>query len=145
MLDFDLAHLYGVTTGNLNKSVKRNINRFPRDFMFQLNEDEYKFLVFQNGISKIGKGGRRFQPYAFTEHGILMLSSVLKSERAINVNIYIVRMFVRMRQQLRSNIDLQKRVVDNEQKIKIIVKMIEQIIQNPEEDPDERKIGFKIE
>ena len=79
MLDSDLAILYGVTTFNLNKAVKRNLSRFPEDFMFQLNAEEFKSLIFQFGISKKGRGGRRYLPYAFTEQGVAMLSSVLKN------------------------------------------------------------------
>lgn len=85
MLDRDLAELYGVTTGNLNKAVRRNISRFPGDFMFKLNKDEFENLRFQSGISSWG--GRRYRPYAFTENGVAMLSGVLNSERAIDVNI----------------------------------------------------------
>lgn len=92
MIDSDLAEMYGVTTGNLNKSVKRNMRRFPEDFMFQLSQDEYEALLFQNGISKKeGRGGRRSLPYTFTEQGIAMLSSVLKSDRAADVNVAIMR------------------------------------------------------
>src|SRR6266576_7253826 len=86
MLDSDLAALYGVTTGNLNKAVARNRDRFPADFMFQLSAEEAEDLIFQIGRSK-GRGGRRHRPYAFTEQGIAMLSSILNSDRAIRVNI----------------------------------------------------------
>ena len=96
MLDKDLADMYGVTTGNLNKAVKRNIKRFPSDFMFQLTEAE--FLIFQNGISSWG--GTRRPPYAFTEQGLAMLSGVLNSDIAINVNIAIMRAFVAIRHSL---------------------------------------------
>ncbi|MDE5555672.1 MAG: ORF6N domain-containing protein [Muribaculaceae bacterium] len=102
MLDSDLAAIYGTTTGNLNKAVKRNIGRFPNDFMFQLNKDEWndiKSLIFQNGIPK-GRGGSRYNPYAFTEQGVAMLSSVLNSETAIRLNIAIMRAFVSVRQML---------------------------------------------
>src|SRR6266516_7535796 len=91
LLDFDLARLYGVTTGNLNKAVRRNRDRFPADFMFQLSAEETKSLIFQLGISK-GRGGRRHFPYAFTEQ-VAMLSSVLNSERAVKVNVAIIRAF----------------------------------------------------
>ena len=87
MLDADLAALYGVTTGNLNKAVKRNLDRFPPDFMFQLTSDEAENLRFQIGISSLDFGGRRYLPYAFTEQGVAMLSSVLRSKRAVQVNI----------------------------------------------------------
>src|SRR2546421_9361994 len=96
MLDADLARLYGVTTGNLNKAVKRNQGRFPGDFMFQLTGKEAESLIFQSGRSK-GRGGRRHRPYAFTEQGVAMLSSVLNSERAVQVNIAIMRAFVKLR------------------------------------------------
>src|SRR6187455_1542996 len=98
MLDRDLAELYGVTTFNLNKAVKRNLDRFPRDFMFQLNQKEFFSLKFQIGIPKTaGRGGSRYLPYVFTEHGIAMLSTVLRSKRAIHVNIAIIRAFVNLR------------------------------------------------
>ena len=96
MLDKDLAQLYDVETSNLNKAVARNVRRFPKDFMFQLTAREYRNLIFQNGISSWG--GTRKLPYAFTEQGIAMLSSVLTSERAILVNIHIIRVFTRLRQ-----------------------------------------------
>lgn len=99
MLDSDLAELYGVTTGNFNKAVKRNIERFPDDFMFQLNDEEYSNLKFQIGIAS-SYGGRRTNPYVFTEQGVAMLSSVLRSEAAIRVNISIMRAFVMVRQAL---------------------------------------------
>ncbi len=92
MLDKDLAELYGVTTGNLNKAVKRNYARFPDDFMFQLTKKEFNNLIFQIGISSWG--GRRKLPYVFTEQGVAMLSGVLHSDRAIKVNIQIMRVFI---------------------------------------------------
>ncbi|MDR2716829.1 MAG: ORF6N domain-containing protein [Treponema sp.] len=97
MLDSDLAALYEVETFNLNKAVKRNIERFPGDFMFQLTKDEWENLIFQIGISSKQHGGRRFMPYAFTEHGVLMLSNVLNSEKAINMSIQIIRVFDKLR------------------------------------------------
>lgn len=103
LLDKDLAELYGVTTFNLNKAVKRNIERFPDDFMFRLNDEEFKSLIFQIGISNKGRGGRRYLPYVFTEQGIAMLSSVLNSPRAIQVNIAIMRIFVNIRKLVSSN------------------------------------------
>lgn len=98
MLDRDLAELYQVETKQLNRQVKRNIERFPEDFMFQLNDDEHKILRCQFGTSKSGQGGTRYLPYAFTELGIAMLSSVLSSKIAIQVNISIMRAFVSLRQ-----------------------------------------------
>jgi len=98
MLDRDLAELYGVPTGTLNQAVKRNRSRFPTDFMFQLSAAEARFLRSQIVISDAGRGGRRYRPYAFTQEGVAMLSSVLGSERAVQVNIAIMRAFVSMRQ-----------------------------------------------
>lgn len=97
MLDSDLAMLYGVETKYLNKAVKRNLARFPVDFMFQLTEDEGNFLRFQSGTSKIGRGGRQYYPYAFTQEGIAMLSGILNSAQAIEANIAIKRAFVGLR------------------------------------------------
>src|SRR5262245_23313382 len=105
LLDSDLAALYGVTTGNLNKAVQRNRDRFPSDFMFQVTAKEAEHLIFQIGRSK-GRGGRRHPPYAFTEQGIAMLSSVLNNDRAIRVNIAIMRTFVKLRQALDTNREL---------------------------------------
>jgi hypothetical protein len=112
MIDTDLAELYQVTTGNLNKAVKRNLDRFPEDFMFPLTEHEAKNLRFQIGISSWG--GRRYLPYAFTEHGVAMLSSVLKSRRAIQMNILIIRAFVRLREILATHKDLARKIEDLE-------------------------------
>jgi len=115
MLDSDLAKLYGVQTFNLNKAVKRNLSRFPRDFMFQLTKEEFESLKFQFGISKSGRGGRRFMPYVFTEQGVAMLSSVLQSEQAIAINIQIMRTFVQIKKFALENKDLSRRVADLEQ------------------------------
>lgn len=98
MLDSDLARLYGVETYRLNEAVKRNIERFPENFMFQLTDDEWKSLTSQIAISKTGRGGRRTLPYAFTEHGVLMSANVLNNPKAINVSIQIVNTFVKLRQ-----------------------------------------------
>ena len=103
MLDSDLAELYQVTTGRLNEQVKRNLNRFPSQFMFQLTDDEYTFLISQFAISKKRRGGRRTSPYVFTEQGIAMLSAVLKSDIAVDVSIKIMDTFVGMRNFLLSN------------------------------------------
>src|ERR1043166_3245473 len=111
ILDFDLARLYRVTTGNLNKAVQRNAGRFPSDFMFQLSQDEAERLIFQFGRSK-GRGGRRHRPYAFTEQGVAMLSSVLRSARAVDVNIAIMRAFVRLREVLASHKALARKLDD---------------------------------
>ena len=97
MLDADLASVYGVTTARLNQQVKRNQERFPTDFVFRLTSAEYQSLILQNATSKTGRGGRRKLPYAFTEHGAIMASMVLNSEQAIQMSVYVVRAFARMR------------------------------------------------
>lgn len=115
MFDKDLALLYGITTFNLNKAVTRNQARFPMDFAFRLSKEEFNNLKFHFGISRWG--GTRILPRAFTEHGILMLSSVLKSERAVMVNIAIMRAFVRIRQLMSLNKDLVQKLAELEHKI----------------------------
>jgi len=116
MLDKDLAILYGITTGNLNKAVSRNLSRFPEDFMFRLTREELNSLLFQFGIAK--RGGTRNLPRVFTEHGILMLSSVLNSERAIQVNITIMRIFVKLKQLMPAHKNLLYKMKEMEKKIK---------------------------
>src|SRR3989344_2023714 len=133
MIDSDLAGLYEVETFNLNKAVKRNIERFPNDFMFQLTKAEYDSLIFQIGISKIkGRGGRRSFPYAFTEQGVATLSGVLKSKKAIEVNIQIMRAFVAMRKfislnsQLFQRMDIiEKKQIESDKKIDQIFDIIQ--------------------
>ena len=154
MLDSDLAKLYGVETFNLNKSVKRNIERFPEDFMFQLSDEEYNNLKFQIGISS-SYGGRRTKPYVFTEQGVAMLSSVLRSEKAISVNIAIMRAFVKIRQLALTNEDLARRLTELEKASKSLGKETKELrnsietimqtingmmIQHP---PKKPQIGFK--
>jgi hypothetical protein len=146
ILDKDLAELYNVTTGNLNKAVKRNLKRFPEDFMFQLTEKEFKNLIFQNGTSSWG--GTRSMPYAFAEQGVAMLSSVLNSERAVLVNIHIIRVFTRIREMLSTHKDVQlkleqleRRVVQQDDDIKLIFDCLKELL-NPKSEPT-RKIGFK--
>ena len=114
MLDSDLADLYEVPTYRLNEAVKRNKIRFPQNFMFQLTKEEYESLISQIAISKKGRGGRRTLPYVFTEQGVAMLSSVLNSEKAIQINIQIMNTFVQMRQWAIENKDLAKRVAELE-------------------------------
>jgi hypothetical protein len=110
MLDSDLAQRYHVTTGNLNLAIRRNAARFPGDFMFQLTKNEQESLVLQIAIAKTGRGGRQTPPYAFTELGVAMLSSVLKSERAVQMNIAIMRAFVKLREVLATNRALAQRI-----------------------------------
>ena len=114
MLDKDLAQLYGVTTSNLNKAIRRNTERFPEDFMFQLSKKEFENLIFHFGTSSWG--GTRKLPYAFTENGVAMLSSVLNSERAIKVNIQIMRTFTRLREMLMTHKDLKEKIEAMEKK-----------------------------
>ena len=147
MLDFDLAALYGVPSGHLNRAVKRNIGRFPIDFMFQLSVEEARNLKCQFGISSWG--GRRSLPYAFTEQGVAMLSSVLKSERAVKVNIAIMRAFVKLREALETNrelarkfSELEKRVGEHDEEITAIIEAIRQLMAPPKK--PHREIGFHV-
>ena len=148
LLDSDLAALYGVQTKNLNKAVKRNSERFPADFMFQLTPEELRSLRFQFGTSK-ARGGLRYPPYAFTEQGVAMLSSVLKSDRAIRVSVAIMRTFVRLRQILESNRELAQKFSELEQRIgkhddaiAAILEAIRQLMAPPEK--PRREIGFHV-
>jgi ORF6N domain len=148
MLDADLAELYGVKTFNLNKAVKRNIGRFPEDFMFQLSKEEADSLRFQIGMSKeAGRGGRRYLPYVFTEQGVAMLSSVLNSERAVKVNIEIMRAFVKLRQLLATNAELARKLAALEKKydaqFRVVFDAIRELMRPPEK--PKRKIGVKRE
>ena len=149
MLDRDLAALYGVGTRDLNKAVSRNLERFPGDFMFQLDKLELENLMFQFGTSSWG--GTRKVPYVFTEHGVLMLSSVLKSQRAVDVNIQIMRAFVKLRQLLNTHIELARKLEELEKKydaqFKSVFDAIKMLMGEPE-DPGSglKKIpGFKPE
>jgi len=147
ILDSDLAELYGVTTKRLNEQVRRNLPRFPEDFMFQLTESETYLLRSQFATSKKGRGGRRYLPYAFTEQGVAMLSSVLNSERAIKVNIEIMRAFVRLRRILASHADLARKLEALEKKydaqFKVVFDAIRQLMRPPES--KKRPIGFLVE
>lgn len=149
ILDSDLAQLYGVTTGNLNKAVKRNIDRFPNDFMFQLTPEEYKSLRFRFGILKKGQHSK-YLPYAFTEQGVAMLSSVLRSKRAIEVNIAIMRAFVRLREILATHKELSRKLSDLEQRlekhddhIQTIFEAIRQMMVPPDK-KNKKKIGYTV-
>jgi hypothetical protein len=147
MLDSDLAGLYGVTTKRLNEQVRRNFPRFPEDFMFQLTELETQLLRSQFATSKKGRGGRRYSPYAFTEQGVAMLSSVLNSERAIKVNIEIMRAFVRLRRMLASHADLARKLEALEKKydaqFRVVFEAIRELMKPPE--TKRRPIGFLVE
>jgi len=148
ILDSDLAVLYGVATGHLNRAVKRNRSRFPADFMFELMAEEAANLKCQIGISSWG-GRRRTRPHAFTEHGIAMLSGVLNSERAIKVNIAIMRAFVRLRRMIDTNrefaqrfSELEQRVGKHDEEIAAILEAIRQLMTPPEK--PRREIGFHV-
>jgi len=110
VLDADLARIYGVTTARLNQQVKRNRSRFPADFVFQLKLEEHRLLMLQSATSKGGRGGRRKLPYAFTEHGAIMLASVLNTQIAVQASVQVVRAFVRLRQMLIANRALAERL-----------------------------------
>ncbi len=148
MLDEHLATLYGVETKVLLQAVKRNLERFPDDFMFQLDAAEWQTLRSQIVTSKekpAGRGGRRYAPYAFTEQGVAMLSSVLHSERAIQVNIEIMRAFVRLRQMLATNAELSRKLTALEKKYDIRFKAVFEAIHDlmaPAETKKKRPIGF---
>lgn len=150
MLDKDLAEMYGVETSVLNQAVKRNISRFPEDFMFQLNNDEYALLISQIVISKQdGRGGTRKLPFVFTEQGVAMLSSVLRSERAIQVNIQIIRVYTKMKQVLLDNKEIwlkiekiEKALIKNDDEVKTIFKVLKKLLF--QEIKPRNTVGFKI-
>jgi len=148
MLDSDLAELYGVPTRRLNEQVSRNLERFPSDFMFQLSKTESESLRSQNATSKEGRGGRRYLPRVFTEQGVAMLSSVLKSTRAVQVNIEIMRAFVRLREILGAHADLARKLDELEAKydkqFRMVFQAIRELMTPPPEEP-KGKMGFRIE
>ena len=169
MLDSDLAALYGVPAKALNRAVTRNRTRFPDDFMFQLTAEEFRHLRCQSGTSNLvtppldsqtvtdfrsqsvtskkGRGGRRYRPYAFTEQGVAMLSSVLRSERAVQVNISVMRAFVRLREILVSHADLARKLDELEARydaqFKVVFDALRELTTPPEADP-RRRIGFDV-
>jgi len=146
MLDADLAVLYGVKTKVLIQAVKRNIDRFPSDFMFTLTKAEFDHLRSQS-VTSSQWGGRRYPPYAFTEQGVAMLSSVLNSSRAIYVNIEIIRTFVRLRRMIASHTELARKLANMEKKydrqFKVVFDTLRQLMEPPE--PKRRRIGFHAE
>lgn len=151
MLDKDLAEMYEVDTRRLNEQVKRNIERFPDDFMFQLTENEYISLMSQIATSKSGRGGTRKLPFVFTEHGVLMLSSVLNSSKAIQVNIQIMRIFTKIRQLLIDNTELrlaieklEKKTNNNSKNIELVFQYLDELLKKNEENKQMTKIGYKL-
>jgi hypothetical protein len=156
MLDMDLAKLYGVDTGALNRAVRRNRGRFPDEFMFQLTKNEEEILKCQIGISRLTHGGRRSLPHVFTEHGVVMLSSVLNSKRAVQVSLMVVRAFVRMRELIATNKEFAVRIDKLERNhehtdsiIEILIEDIDNLskeidwIKNPPVKP-KRRIGYIV-
>ncbi len=151
MLDSDLAELYEVETRRINEQVKRNIDRFPKDFMFQLTKDEFENLKSQ--VATSSWGGRRKIPFAFTEHGVLMLSSVLKSNRAIQVNIQIMRIYTKVRQMLSSHKEIllrlekmEHKLIGHDEKILLIFDYLKQLEKTKLEEieyKNRKRIGFK--
>jgi len=150
MLDSNLARLYGVPTKSLNLAVKRNIERFPIDFMFQLDNDETTLLRSQIETSKKGRGGRRYLPYVFTEQGVAMLSAVLKSKRAVQMSIAIVRAFIKLRELLATHKDvlveiekLRRTQKEHGQHIINILNVIKQLLNPPEPKVPKEPMGFR--
>jgi hypothetical protein len=149
ILDTDLAELYGVPVKRLNEQVKRNQERFPADFMFRLSAEESESLRSQNATSKPGRGGRRYAPYAFTEHGAIMAATVLNSERAVEMSVFVVRAFVRLREMLATNQQLASKIDELEQRLDThdasIQELIEAIRELMAPEPGTgRKIGFQL-
>lgn len=159
VIDSELADLYGVETRRLNEQVRRNADRFPPDFMFQLTAAEYADLMSQIATSNVGRGGRRKLPLAFTEHGALMAATVLNTSRAVEVSLYVVRAFVQLREVLATHRDLAAKLVDLERKTELLALKHDSLAQNtraqlqqvfdairslmtPAETPKRRSIGF---
>jgi len=148
ILDSDLAELYGVQVRHLNQQVKRNAKRFPPAFRFQLSPQEFKILRSQNVISSEGHGGARYRPYAFTEHGAIMAATVLNSERAIEMSVFVVLAFVRMRRAIAANrqvlaklAEVERRLETHDADIQDLMDAIRELINPP--DPPRRRIGFE--
>jgi hypothetical protein len=168
MLDRDLAKIYGVPTFRFNEAIKRNRHRFPRDFMFQLTREEFDSLrsqiamskrenSSQIAMSKTGRGGRRTRPYAFTEHGALQAANVLRSQRAVQMSLFVIRAFVKMREALRGTPELARRLNELEKKLThrldvheaAIVEVLREVMQilnppPPPPEPPRRRIGFHL-
>lgn len=149
MLDSDLARLYGVTTARLNEQVSRNPDRFPEDFAFQLSQQEFTALMSQNAISKPRRGGRRKRPWVFTEQGVAMLSSVLRSPTAVNVNIEIMRTFVRLRRLMATPGELVEQLTKlaetvqfHDDQIRLIAQVLQQMVEKPIQ--PKPRIGFHL-
>ena len=152
MLDADLASIYGVTTGRLNEQIRRNAERFPLDFVFQLTREELTNLMSQIATSKKdGRGGIRKRPFVFTEHGAMMAAMVLRSERAVEMSVFVVRAFVKMREMLSSNAalskkldELEQRVSSHDESLSEIISALRQLVEPEESDSKKREIGFHV-
>jgi hypothetical protein len=154
IIDTDLAKVYGIPTFRLNEAVKRNRDRFPDDFLFQLSKDEHDALTSQNAMSNKGRGGRRTLPYAFTEHGAVMAANILNSDRAVQMSIFVVRAFIKMRQILASNAalmdklsELEKRLAGrldvHEKAIVYVLGELKKLMEPPQlPEPKKHPIGF---
>lgn len=149
LLDEDLASIYGVATKFLNRAVKRNIERFPEDFVFQLTAKENIALRCQNGTSKHGRGGRRYLPYAFTEYGAIMAANVLNSRLAVQMSVFVVRAFIKMREQLLNRVEMEKRLTTIEKTLLSHDAALKDLYQKirplflPLPDPPRKQIGFQ--
>jgi hypothetical protein len=149
IVDADLAEIYGVTVKRLNEQVKRNRERFPSDFMFRLTRGEHKVLRSQIATSKNGRGGRQYLPYAFTEHGAIMAATVLNSERSVQMSLFVVRAFVRLREMLATSrrfagkiAELEKRMDSHDATIQEVFDAIKELMTPPE--PRQGRIGFQL-
>jgi len=150
MLDRDLAELYGVETKRLKEAVKRNLFRFPEDFMFELTKEEFDNWRTQFATSNSDRMGLRYSPMVFTEHGVLMLSSVLNSKKGIAVNIQIMRIFTRIRQMLTDTLglkleieDIKNKVQNQDKNIELVFSYLDELITRQEEKPERKRIGYK--
>jgi phage regulator Rha-like protein len=151
MLDSDLASVYGVETKALNRAVKRNRDRFPKDFMFQISSREWQDLKYQIGTSSSSHGGRRRPPYAFTEHGAIMAANVLNSARAVHMSVFVIRAFIKMREQIATNAAILKRLAEidktllvHDSALRDVYRKLLPLLQPPPAPPTKR-IGFHPE
>jgi len=151
MLDSDLARIYGITTRRLNQQVKRNLGRFPVDFAFQLTREEFAELISHSAISKPSRGGRTKLPWVFTEHGAIMLASVLNSPIAVDASVRVVRAFVYLREQLLANrelarkfAELEKRLDAHDESIAALFEAIRRLLEPPSVEESKREIGFHL-
>jgi phage regulator Rha-like protein len=149
LLDADLAFIYGIATKFLNRAVKRNAGRFPEDFVFQLTVEESIALRCQNGTSNHGRGGRRYLPYVFTEYGAIMAANVLNSRRAVQLSVFVVRAFIKMREQLLNRAEMEKRLADIEKTLLSHDTALRDLYQKirplllPPPEPLRKQIGFQ--